>query len=139
MRVSKEFLLEAVGMSLLVALILIGMQLFQRATKLTTLLEREQEQKIAVLEEYEIVRYDGLLVDGMTAVSYIKKMTGTYDLPVTVVTEKGEFVIKEAVEYTELRNSSSERYMNPLAKYRCEIIRNENDVIAEIKISVEGD
>ena len=139
MRVSKEFLLEAVGMSLLVALILIGMQLFQRATKLTTLLEREQEQKIAVLEEYEIVRYDGLLVDGMTAVSYIKKMTGTYDLPVTVVTEKGEFVIKEAVEYTELRNSSSERYMNPLAKYRCEIIRNENEVIAEIKISVEGD
>ena len=137
MRVSKEFLLEAVGLSLLVALILISMQLFQRATKLTTLLEEGQTQRITELEEYEIVKYDGLLVDGITAVGYIKKMVGTYGLKVTVATTNGNFLIEEANEYLELRNVTSDKYVNPLAKYRCEVVRDENEVITEIRICVE--
>ena len=87
MTVSKEFLLEAVGLSILVALLLISVQLFQRAQKLTALLEEEQEHQITELEEYEIVKYDGLTVDGMTAINYIKRMTGYYNLLVEVVTE----------------------------------------------------
>lgn len=137
MQVSKEFLMEAVGLSLLVALILISVQLFQRATKLTTLLEEEQERQIAELEEYEIVQYDGLLIDGMTAISYIKKMTGTYDLPVRVITRNGEFIVTDKAEYKNLRDIDSEKYMNPLAKYECNILRDENGVISEIQIGIE--
>lgn len=137
MNVSKEFLLEAVGLSLLVALILIGMQLFQRAVKITTLLEEGQEQQILELEEYEIVKYDGLLVDGMTAISYIKKMTGTYNFTVQVVTENGAFEVSGQTEYAELRKPDSEKYINPLVKYRCEVVRDENKVITGIKIVLE--
>lgn len=137
MHISKEFLLEAVGLSLLVALILIGMQMFQRAMKITTLLEKGQEQQIQEIEEYEIVKYDGLLIDGMTAISYIKKMTGTYELPVHVITAQGEFTIADDSEYVELRDIDSEKYISPQMKYRCEIIRNENDVITELKIEIE--
>ena len=39
MNISKEFLMEAVGLSLLVALILIGMQMFHKTIKITTLLQ----------------------------------------------------------------------------------------------------
>ena len=49
MNVSKEFLMEAVGLSLLVALILISMQMFERAMKMTALLEERQEQQMMTL------------------------------------------------------------------------------------------
>ena len=99
MHISKEFLLEAVGLSLLVALMLISMQLFHKATKITTLLEEGQERQIAEMEEYEIVKYDGLFVDGMTAVNYAKKMTGLYNLPVKIITEKGPFFVTETAYF----------------------------------------
>ena len=137
MRISREFLQEAVGLSLLVALILISVQLFQRATKLTTLLEERQEQKIAELEEYEIVKYDGLFVDGMTAISYIKKMVGTYGIRVNVTTVKGNFTVTGTEDYGALRNPASENYVNPLAKYLCKTVRDENGVISGIRICVE--
>ena len=137
MHVSKEFLMEAVGLSLLVALLLISMQLFQRATKLTSLLEEGQERQINEIEEYEIIKYDGLAVDGMTAVIYITRVTGTYGLPVEVVTLNGIFFVEGKEAYEELRSSSSEKYINPLAKYRCSVLRDENQVISKIKFEVE--
>ena len=137
MHVSKEFLLEAVGLSLLVALICISMQMFQRATKITSLLEEGQEQQIAELEEYEIVKYDGLLIDGMTAISYIKKMTGTYELPVRVTTVHNEFTVIEKEDYEELRDIDSDKYINPLAKYHCVVVRDENKIIEEVCIVVD--
>ena len=137
MHVSKEFLMEAVGLSLLVVLILISMQMFQRATKITSLLEKGQENQIMELEEYEIVKYDGLLIDGMTAISYIKKMVGTYEVPVRVTTTQKEFVVEEKADCDDLRDIESVKYINPLAKYHCEVTRDENAVITEIRIEVE--
>lgn len=137
MKVSREFLLEAVGLSLLVALILISMQLFQRASKIVVLLEEGQKQQIAELEEYEIIKYDGMIVDGMTAVSYIKKMNSSYGLEVKVTTSKGEFWIEGTEDYRAMRNIVSEKYINPLKQYRCEVIRDENSVISEIRIVTE--
>ncbi len=138
MHVSKEFLMEAVGLALLVALIFVSMQLFQRATKITTILGEGQEQRLSELEEYEIVQFEGLLIDGMTAVSYIKKMVGTYELPVTVVTAAEEFKVTDRSQYDGLRDTESGQYINPLAKYRCEVVRDENEVITEVKIKVEN-
>ena len=136
MTVSKEFLLEAVGLSILVALLLISVQLFQRAQKLTALLEEEQEHQITELEEYEIVKYDGLTVDGMTAINYIKRMTGYYNLLVEVVTENRQFIVRKE-DYSELRNIASEKYLSPLALYYCEVLRDENEAIEKIKIIIE--
>lgn len=137
MRVSKEFLLEAVGLSLLVALTLISIQLFQRASRLANLLEENQKQQMVKLEEYEITQYNELLLDGMTAVSYIKKMNGTYGLRVKVTTERGEFYVDGTKDYAAMRNLASEKYVNPLKHYRCEVIRDENGVISEIRIEIE--
>lgn len=137
MHISKEFLLEAVGLSLLVALIFISMQLFQRATRLTGLLEERQENQITQLEEYDIVKYDGIRINGMTALSYIKTVTGSYHVPVKVVTETAEFTVLEISDYAELRKIESETYINPQAYYLCTVIRNENEAIKEITIELE--
>ena len=137
MHISKEFLMEAVGLSLLVALILISTQIFQRAMKITTLLGKEQEEKIIMLEEYEIIKYDGLLIDGVTAVSYIKKMVGGYDLPVVVEFGQEYFTVKKKEEFELLRNIDSQMYISPYEIYRCRIVRDENEVIVEIRLTKE--
>ncbi len=137
MRISKEFLMEAVSLSLLVALILISVQMFQRANKITTLLEEGQEKKITQLQEYEIVRYDGFCIDGMTAIGYIKTMVGTYQIPVIVTTKENSFIVKEKENYTSLRDPNSDTYIPPLSLYLCEVVRDENESIKEIKITIE--
>ena len=73
----------------------------------------------------------------MTAIGYIKRMIGTYDLPVHVVTVSGEFTISEQAQCVNLRDIKSEQYINPMAKYKCEVVRNENEVITEIRIKAE--
>ncbi len=137
MHISKEFLMEAVGLSLLVALILISVHMFQRANKITALLEKGQEQRITELEEYEIVRYDGFQIDGMTAIGYIKTLVGTYQIPVAVTTEKSSFVIRESKEYSSLRDLNSDTYISPLSLYWCNVVRDENKSIKEVKITIE--
>lgn len=136
MSVSKEFLMEAAGLTILVALLFVGVQVFQRAVKLTNLLEEGQEQQISELEEYEIIKYDGLRIDGMTAVNYIKRMTGSYAMVVELETTEGSFVITKE-DYSELKDSTSKKYVSPLAIYDCEVLRDENRSIAKIKITIE--
>lgn len=137
MHISKEFLMEAVGLSLLVALIFISMQMFQRAMKITTLLGNEQEEKIIMLEEYELIKYDGLIIDGMTAVSYIKKTVGGYEVPVTVESGQETFSVKSREEFSFLRDIASEMYMSPYSMYQCKVVRDENSVISEIRLTKE--
>ena len=138
MHISKEFLMEAFGLSLLVALLLISVQIFHRTTRLTDLMKDEQEQQILALEEQDIVQYDGMYVDGMAVIGYIKNMVNNYDVPVKVLTEQHSFVVEENGLYAELRNAESEYYINPLALYYCEVVRDSNEVIKEIQITVKG-
>lgn len=134
MNISKEFLLEAVGLSLLVALLLIGMQMFKKTIKITTLMERKQEETISNLEEYELVKYDDMLIDGITALGYIKNVVGEYHITVIVEEKQRKFSITERDEFGLLRDVDSEKYINPYGVYQCKVIRNENDVITEINL-----
>ena len=134
MNISKEFLLEAVGLSLLVALLLIGMQMFKKTIKITTLMERKQEETISNLEEYELVKYDDMLIDGITALGYIKNVVGEYHITVIVEEKQRKFSITERDEFGLLRDVDSKKYINPYGFYQCKVIRNENDVITEINL-----
>ena len=136
MHISKEFLMEAVGLSLLVALIFISTQMFQRATEVTGRLERWQEEKMIQIEEYELARYDGMKVDGMTAIGCIKTAVGEYQLPVAVTTGNGRFVVDKKETYTGLRDIDSDYYINPLALYQCKVVRDENGSLTEMEIRI---
>ena len=134
MNISKEFLMEAVGLSLLVALILIGMRMFQKTIKITTQIERNQEQTITNLEEYELVKYDEMVIDGMTALGYIKNVIVEYHLPVIVEEKQRKFTVDSRDDLGLLRDVDSEKYISPYGFYQCRVIRNENEVIAEINL-----
>lgn len=134
MNISKEFLMEAVSLSLLVALILIGMQMFKKTIKITNLLEQQQEQTITELEEYELVKYEGLVIDGMTVLGYIKNVIVEYHVPVIIEEKQRTFLVSEREEFGQLRNVDSEKYISPYSFYQCNIIRDENEVITEINL-----
>ena len=134
MQVSKEFLMEAVGLSLLVALLLVGVRMFQRTNSLISSLDRQQEQRLAKLEEYEVTCYDGLIVDGITAISYIKNVVGNYAIPALVETDGTSFKVVSRNEYVELRNQSSEYYIDAWDEFLCEVVRDENGSIECIQI-----
>lgn len=132
MQVSKQFLLEAVGLTLTVAVIFTGVRIYNRASQIIQIIEQRQEQQLQYLEEYEIIRYDGNCIIGSTAISYIKEMVGRYGLPITVTTGAGKFEITDSSQYAALRNLESEYYINPLGQFRCRVERDENEGIQGI-------
>lgn len=135
MQISKEFLAEAVGLSLLVALLLLGVGWFRRGTGLLHTMEQRQEQRLLQLREDEIMQYDGLCVNGITAISYIKKMISEYGIPAFVKMQEGEFWVNDKKEYTNLRNTESEYYMSGLGDFFCEVVLTANEDVDYIMIS----
>ena len=137
MHISKEFLIEAVGLSLLVALLLISVRIFERTVHITDLVKEEQEQRILEIEEYEIMQYDGMFLDGMTVIGYIKNMVDNYSLPVHVTTEQNSYIVEDSEWYTLFRNPDSVYYIHPFMLYFCDVCRDENGSITEIQITVK--
>jgi len=137
MNISREFLLEAVGLSLMVALLLVGVKMFQRTSDFIAAIDREQEQSIAEMKEYELVRYDEMIIDGITAIGYIKMVVGEYQIPVYVETSENSFLITDKKEYAGIRNLTSPYYMDTLALYQCTVIRSENESVERVEIKVQ--
>ena len=137
MQVSKEFLLEAVGLSLLVGLMLLGVQMFGRAKTLVEILNRGQEQKLEELQQYEITQYENRTIDGITAANYIKTMVYHYDLKVLVETEERGFTIESKESCKMLTDPDMEYYLNPFAVYTCTVFKDENGNIEYVQIKAE--
>lgn len=139
MHVSKEFLTEAVGLALLVALLMLGFQMFTRAETLLQRLDREEEKRIEELSEYEIVKYDGREIDGITAISHIKNVVSNYGIQVVLYTEKGSVIVEGAEQLSLLREENSDYYVEAWGIYACNIVRNENDSIEQMIIRRRGE
>ena len=104
MQISKQFLIEAVGLILTVSLILTGVRLYQRANRAVVMMEQRQDRQFQQMEEYEIVKYEGCSIAGTTAIAYIKHLVGTYGLQVTVTPAGGKCQVEERLQYVNLRN-----------------------------------
>lgn len=132
MQVSRQFILEAAGLVLTVALILLGVQFFERTKQILSLLSERQEQEWQYLLEYEQIRYEGLQITGSTAVSFTKEMVSKYGIPVTIRKEEGSCCIQTAKELAGLREEQSRYYVSPLTKFTCEVLRDDNSAIVGI-------
>jgi len=140
MHVSKDFLLEAVGLSLLVGLLLFGIQMFERATDFLRLFDAKQESQIEKMEEYEICRFDGRRIDGISACNYIKKMVYQYEIVVQVETEKTVFTVSDEQKCEQIGEEESEYFIPPFVFYQCEVERDENGSIKSVRLTeTEGE
>lgn len=137
MQVNKEFLLEAVGLSLLVGLLLFGVEMFNRATSLMKVFERRQEEQLLIIQEHEITQYENRTVDGVTVVSYMKNMVYHYEIKVMVELGDRSFWVEEKEDCKWLDEEESEYYIPPFLLYECAIIRDENGNVDYILIKAK--
>lgn len=138
MEVSRQFLAEAVSMILLVALLLTGVRIYQRANTAIGIMETQQEQRLKDLEEYDAVKYDGCKINGITAVSYIRNMVFYYNLPVWILKDGARVEIDSYDMCESIKSEGTEWYVSPFERFQCEIIRDENRALVRAElVSVE--
>lgn len=138
MQISKQFLLDAVGLVLTVSLIMTGVHLFRRTERTIQKMQYRQTRQLETLEEYDAVKYDGYQVDGATAFHYVKNMVGDYGIPITITTVAGSVRITERSQYASMRDTESKAYLNPFEQFLCEVQRDENDAIVGANLTSVG-
>ena len=111
--------------------------MFEKATGFLKLLDEKQETQIAKMEEYEICRFDGRSLDGISACSYIKKMVYSYGIDVQVETDENVFTVDTKEVCERIGKEESEYYISPFVLYQCEVKRDENGSINSVWLTQE--
>ena len=128
MSVIQKFLLGAAGLLLTISLITLGIQMFEKGKTVADMMANEQDSIAVVLEEQGITKYDGYEINGSTAINYIKVVNAA-GFAVEITTASGTFTISDEALYASLRDMHSDKYINPLKKYRCTVVRDVNNTI----------
>ncbi|MCR5584171.1 MAG: hypothetical protein K6F63_01900 [Lachnospiraceae bacterium] len=136
MSVIKEFILFAAGLVITVSLALISFNVYEKAADLGKGIAEREQIAIDEFKEYEVTRFDGSVIDGSKAISYIRKMYETRDIQIEVVKGERSFLI-DARSIDELRKTTSDYYMSPLKKYKVSVSFDENDAADKIKIEMD--
>lgn len=131
MSVVQKFLLGAASLLLTISLIVIGVQMFEKAKKVADVMANEQEGVAVALEEQGITKYDGYQINGSTAINYIK-VVNAVGVDVEVTTSNGTFTVSDDTLYASFRDMHSDKYINPLMEYRCTVVRDANNVIVKV-------
>ena len=134
---TKKTLWYAFGLMITVALMFIGLSIFQRAEKTADTLAKGQDAANKNIEEYEIVKFDGYDISGSQAIYYAKEVVGNHGIPVTFKTTlvPAGFVVSDSSLYGEFRDLNSSYYINPIIQYTVEVKRDENDTITGVEIT----
>ena len=134
---TKRWLFFAASLSCTVAIIAQGYRVFDRSKDFSDGMASRQESVYTRMEEYPITRYDGYYIKGSTACGYIKTAVGEYGLLASVTTDKGTFEVVDDALFSCFRDPASDYYVNPIEEYMCDVIRDANGVIQEVKVSVK--
>lgn len=87
------------------------------------------------LSESELTMYEGLEVTGSDVVNLIKKQLGSYGvmeaapLYVFVKTSVSETTYQNGALLSSIQDFASTQYVKPVAKFKCSIVRDLNDMI----------
>ncbi len=133
MSVIKEFILFAVGMIITVSLAVISINVYSKAEEVGRGIAEREQYALNELKEYDVMRYDGTEVDGGKAISYIRRMYSTRDIPIEVKYGGKSFVV-DGDSISGIRDTASVYYLNPLKKYYISVSTDENDAVREIVV-----
>ncbi|MCR5154774.1 MAG: hypothetical protein K6B75_08020 [Lachnospiraceae bacterium] len=136
MQVSKHFIVEAVGLLITVALLSIALGMYKNTEDGLRSIKHRQEATLKRLEEYEITKYDGCLVKGSMAASFVRMAVCDYGLHANISTGKTNYTICEAEMCYLMNNISADEYVNPLNSYKCRVYRDVNGALSEISIEL---
>lgn len=134
---AKKMLGWAFSLMLTVSLIFVGFQIYKRAMDTTDKIAGQQDKTNQSIDEYPVMKFDGLDINGSQAIAYIKEVVGEHKIPVTVKTSANPtgFTVSDSSLYNAFRDLDSSYYINPVVQYSVAVERDANDVIIAVTIT----
>ena len=138
-----KFLLLAFGLMLTCILVLYGSRVAKTGMDTSTTALNKMNTFNKELAESDITMYGGMEVRGSDVVNFFKKHLGGYGpseesvMYIHVVTAVNNSTYKNGVAEPDITNFASALYIKPNALFKCEVIRDANDVIIGVSF-VQG-
>ncbi len=141
MSVTKEFMLFAAGLVLTVSFIFIAFGVFKSTKNMGEKVLSYQEKELRRIEEYRLLRLDGMTVNGNKALNYIKQVAYDYDesyrFRVTISGTTNEFSSGDFEAIERLSKASEGLYINPFKNYSVTVSKDKNGAYDLITITQE--
>lgn len=136
---AQKFLLGAVGLIVTVLLIYAGLNIYNRSKQVSDHVSEEQAKNLQDTKEYNLLKYDGCIINGSTAINYVKTCISDYSVEAHIIKGSGDTAttgyIKYSSDFTAMRDVTAHlQYINPLKEYKCVIRRNGNDAVVYVEI-----
>lgn len=124
-------------------IIAFGIIAYKNASNTTVQTSKEMNQLSSDLSESDFYRYNGKEVQGDDVLNCIKEVLGEYGTTDTspvyvyVVTSQSSNTYVNSACIDKISDFTETNYINPLAKFRGEVIKNKNKVIIGINFTQE--
>ena len=138
--VATRFLTLGAATILSCLLISIGMQQFRQAKQIANIASRRMSEFALYLSQEELIAYDGIYLKGSDVVNFYRRFLyeGSADFVMVVVKGKEEYMFGVGRQTEALTNPEEKSYCRPDASYRCEVVKNVNEVILQVRFVEDG-
>jgi hypothetical protein len=136
---SLKGLILAAGVAITCLVISLGFYASSEAKNVAAASTSKLSEFLKELNESDIILYHGFTITGCDVVNFIKKQLGSVSfaetpyLNIFVKTSKSENTYNSEDDIANINNFTHIQYINPLGKFKGEVIRDDNDVICEIR------
>ncbi len=132
--VATRFLTLGAATILSCLLISLGMQQFRQAKQIANIANRRMSEFALYLSQDELTAYDGIFLNGSDVVNFYRRfLYERADFSMVVVKGKVEYLIPSGGQTDLLTQPIQKTYCRPSAQYRCEVLRNVNEVILQVR------
>lgn len=138
--IATRFLTLGAATILSCLLISIGMYQFRQARQVVNIASRHMSEFALYLSQEELTAYDGIYLKGSDVVNFYRRFLygQRADFDMVIVKGQEEYILA-AGRQTELLTEPDEKsYCRPDASYRCEVVRNANEVILQVRFVEQG-
>lgn len=132
--VATRFLTLGAATILSCLLISLGMQQFRQAKQIANIASRRMNEFALYLSQDELTAYDGIFLNGSDVVNFYRRfLYGNADFSMVVVKGGNEYLIPSGGQTNLLTQPAQRAYCKPNGQYRCEVLRNANEVILQVR------
>lgn len=141
MNTIMKFLLLAFGLMLTCVLVLYGSRVATTGMETSNTALGKMNTFNKELAESDITMYDGIDVEGSDVVNFFKKHLGKYSsseesvMYIHIITTTNDSIYKNRVAEQDIANFTSAHYIKPNAVFKCDVIRDANDVIIGVSFA----
>lgn len=138
--IATRFLTLGAATILSCLLISIGMYQFRQAKEVANIASRRMSEFALRLSQEELTAYDGIYLKGSDVVNFYRRFLYGESADFVMVLVKGEeeYTLAAGMQTKLLTEPDEKSYCRPDASYRCEVVRNANEIIQQVRF-VEQD